>query len=211
MSDEELSLLYQDHQGLKVSELTILALEISKRDLTRQLLVSSEEPEDGHRVKPTIPRIHHYFFVPRLLRDKVFHDPPSFFEKFHNGSMQNYLFSFWLTSWLLNVGKQGQPFVEPDGLCVHPLEQIGDLHMGLVAFPPPMYWTEAYFAAIVFNQDATLRRYFTLEFSETRGGTPRLPVFCEWNGETHNNFGELPSPSREEFAAYVRKATSDKG
>jgi hypothetical protein len=64
--------------------------------------------------------------------------------------------------------------------------------------------TEAYYGVIVFNQDCSLRRYFTLEFTEDDDGMPILPVACEWEEELHRNSGIHLLPDPEEFKAWVR-------
>jgi hypothetical protein len=210
LPDEELIFLYQNHQHLKVADFTALMLEMSRRKLNERLFTSPEEQCTGEPTEQTLceperPRAHHYIFVHRVLRDKVFYDPLCFFEKLHHGSIENYLYSFWLTTWFSIPEEHQNPFVKPDGFHVSPLEQIGDLYLATVTFPIPIYMTEAYFAAIVFNRDASIRRYFTLEFTEADDGTPLLPVVCEWEEGIHRNSGNHLLPSREDFAAYVRK------
>jgi hypothetical protein len=210
LSDEQLLEIYQRHQFLKTGAFADLMTELTRRDLYNRLFplepehVAEKRPRRGAPAAVQ-PRAHHYTFTHRVLRDKVFQEPLEFFNRLRLSSAQEYLTFFWNLTGASLQEDQEDSFIDPVGFCVASPEKNGDLHWVTVTLPRPQFITEAYFVSIVFNEEATLRWYFTLEFTETDEGCPLLPLACEWEREKHINWGLHILPTKEDFNALVRR------
>ena len=77
--------------------------------------------------------------------------------------------------------------------------------------PEPRAVAEAYLVGIVltgFTEEAGPEdigfRYFTLEYGFTADQTERT-VMCEWENETHYNYGDGPPPEVSQFVQAVEE------
>jgi len=145
------------------------------------------------------PRLHHYMFVHRFLRDRVLNGPPEFFQKLQWDDSHYYLGTHWSLVGL----KTGEPYVDSDGLEIMPAARWHEWSIIIIQLPTPERATEAYLAGIGWCEDSDLRRYFTLELSEDHRDIPG-GFLCEWNQDEHINYETLlPADNDLFFEAIV--------
>lgn len=85
-----------------------------------------------------------------------------------------------------------------------------DYSVWIIRMPAPKTLGEAFFAAMCrrtngsheYMVPSSLSRYFTAE----KAFTPDTVCFCEWSQDGgHLNYGEIPTPTQEQFLASVRE------
>ncbi|MBK7394417.1 MAG: hypothetical protein IPI64_14170 [Chloracidobacterium sp.] len=139
------------------------------------------------------PRLQHYLFAHRFLRDKAFGNPAATVDDLSRDGGSQYLKMLWMTTGLTSKDPEDE-FIEPDDIACYPF-LIGDKYRAvIVEFPEPLGPTEVFFVAIVIPIDAKRGdkcpcQYFTLELSSDG---PNDTVLGEWKGSGHLNCGLGP-------------------
>lgn len=152
-------------------------------------------------IEPLVPRQElppgtdlHYNFVHLILPSIVFGEPPDKVREQFLGPTAD---EFVRTQWRVIHSEPPTSF---------PSARRVELEVGqaaLVAMPAPQKNAHAYFALIVFKHSGPIR-FVTLERSVwMKDDAHDRTVIGEWSIEdgapVHNNFGEGPGPSEEEF------------
>lgn len=161
-----------------------------------------------------------YAFVHVAIRDAVMENHPELIEeldKAGEGPTSMPFLHFWSRAMMIleNMGiiEMDDDEVDDEWLPFDEMsieqKTIDGHRISVVTFPKPRFSPEAYMAAIVHEVDEPTpydgergsARYFTLEY----GGEGIPPVFCEWDGEEHCNYGEGPQPDVSAFINIVRE------
>ncbi|MFZ1699255.1 MAG: serine/threonine-protein kinase [Pyrinomonadaceae bacterium] len=151
------------------------------------------------------PRLQHYSFAHRFLRDKAFSYPGPLLADLARPTAAKYLSVFWVSNATDTCGPNDQ-LIPPDGLSCKAFTLERGYAGAIVKLPDPAAPSEAFFVAIImpdaeiFGSDARVR-FLTLESSPCRSnGT----IIGEWIGEDmHKNYGPGPVPTFQNFYELV--------
>lgn len=152
------------------------------------------------------PRCHHYTMAHHALRQVALEDPLMYLGVLASPDAEPFLASLF-QSVCNHCSERGEkPDFKPSDLQIH-RTRVNGFPCVIVEMPPPIATAEAYFTALIGFLDPSQKiaedtkveaRYFTLEHGFNLDGTPRT-VMCEWDNESHMNFGSGPSPTVGEF------------
>jgi hypothetical protein len=158
----------------------------------------------------TRPRKQHYGYVHKGLPAWFFANPKKMIESLiYNGA--DFLRTMWDDIGLLMLKMDGSIPTEATGLEVHldALQIVPRTSIVVIALPAPQYPLEAYFVGLIhrpakrkwfglFGETPSFSRYITLEYGLDQNQRPTA-FLCEWNKETHSNYGEGPEPTLSAF------------
>ncbi len=155
-------------------------------------------------------RPHHYYFAHRAVRQACAADPVLFFKCMGSDFQKSWTEMTWNTMEELMEQKCEDLFSEDVDVETF---RIGDCPTILFIMPEPIAVPEVFFVAVVLdhfpeegeNPEEVDFRYFTLEFGYEPLMGGQHAVFCEWDGETHLNFGPGPQPEIPLFIEAVRE------
>ena len=148
------------------------------------------------------PRPLHYMFAHYALRNEAFLDSllGSRLVNALRSQDRNYLKHQWFKAWAVSSHSGMRP--DKDSL---PFEEIrlysverDDIACHIIIMPEAKNMGEAIFVAVVEAPETNVR-YFTLEKTYRKDGSPGT-YFCEWQSpESHLNFGDGPDETIEAF------------
>lgn len=81
---------------------------------------------------------------------------------------------------------------------------LGTKELVLFKFPPPNQVPDAAFGIVVFDKEAWIADYYTLEASYNREWVLGKTVINKEGEKTHYNYGNLENPSMQSFINWVR-------
>ncbi len=148
---------------------------------------------------------HHYVLAHVALKQICFQNPLGFFGLMGSPDREEFLNDLWAQV-CKNCDKEGQSSFSIDDVMIDTI-RIGDYPAVLVTMPKPHHVTEAHMVCIVLmvpladmkqNGKVMKIHYFTLEKGATEEGQERT-VLCEWDEDTHYNYGDGPDPTPEAF------------
>ncbi|MGE3806120.1 MAG: hypothetical protein AB7K24_15725 [Gemmataceae bacterium] len=157
------------------------------------------------------PRCHHYTLAHYALRGMALSNPLAYLGIMASPNARDFLADL-LKQVSEDCAASERLDFSVDNLKVHKV-RIGPYPCAMVELPPPRGVTEAYFTAAVLladldsvtseEQELPLR-YFTLEKGANLGDGSRT-VLCEWNEQSHLNYGDGPEPDVQAFARAIEK------
>jgi serine/threonine protein kinase len=160
------------------------------------------------------PRIQHYFFAHKYLREVMNRSPRMFVENFLKPSRLSFE---WVHCARL-CKPEDEEFIPADGLLSYPVRFAEDHYGVIIQMPQPKRIVEAYFIAVILKEEKETEeetsyvncRYLTLEVGVEKDGSP-ITINGEWLpvGEQHINRGNGPEPSQELFIQEVHKIVGD--
>ncbi len=101
--------------------------------------------------------------------------------------------------------------IDPEQITLHRMADDQPACL-IIELPPPKAATECYFVGLIFNVTDGARfaditeadlRYMTLELGISVDGEESRTVLCGWTKTAHNNYGDGPPPTVEEFARAI--------
>lgn len=150
------------------------------------------------------PRLHHYLFVHRHLRDAFFRDPAAAVEAFRHPEAAGRARRLWAALGE-DLARASQPVLAVEGLAVSP-SMLAGRRAVVITLPAPEAPSEAWFVALVGPSPTDDPRYLTLERSVSLAAEPGPdPVMlCEWTADgKHVNYGPQTGHTLERFEALV--------
>jgi hypothetical protein len=164
------------------------------------------------------PRCAHYTLAHYALREASLSDPLLYLAILASPQRQMFLEKL-LESVVESCAEQNEPDFAASDLKVHCL-RINRYPCAIVELPPPRAFAEAFFTALIAcvdpsgpipDRSSVNAHYYTLECGVSMDGSPRT-VLAEWTRDgTHNNFGDGPAPTLDDFVTRLRgSAPSDR-
>lgn len=143
----------------------------------------------------------HYYFTNRLLKQYYFEDPEFIFDNLNRNDVLGLIF---LTDLWHNALEAQDLNIEEDSLWeelnLKTSKSDDDLDIIIIRLPEPIEPVEAWFIGLTRQKgEQYIYRYFTLEYGLDTNHKP-VTVFCEWQNDTHKNYGNGPEPDQELFS-----------
>ncbi len=185
-------------------------------DFEMMIRGQEQKKEVNKLVKITVdtnekPRVQHYIFAHKHLREVVNRSPKMFIENFLKPSRLSFE---WVQCARL-YKPENEDFIPADGLVSYPIYFAEDHYGVLIQMPQPKRIVEAYFVAVILKEDEEESsyincRYLTLEVGINEDGSART-VNGEWlpMRDDHINRGSGPEPVKDLYIEEVHKIVGD--
>jgi hypothetical protein len=156
----------------------------------------------------THSRGQHYTFAHRVLPSLTWAHPDRLLSFLTRSECDSFLQAVW------EIAGKNQPLSDQvDGATLRSaIHQRDRYTIALITLPHPLVPAEAYFVAIIFDDQSSLKatetdipnvRYFTLEFGRNIITQEEHTVFAEWRKDGHYNLGSGPRPESQAFLDHL--------
>ena len=150
----------------------------------------------------------HYGFAHRILPSLTWAHPERLLSLLMSSERDAFLQAVWKAA-----GENQGPSDQVDGATLgSSVHRHGHSAIALIGLPDPVAPAEAYFVAIIFDDQPSSNaaetlphrvRYFTLELGLNIFTNEAYTVFAEWRKDGHYNLGSGPPPQSEAFLAHL--------
>lgn len=167
----------------------------SQTSEVKRQFVEDDDSEERHDL--------HYYFAHRFLPQLAARDALELVNDLCHELSSELLAKLWLLGASGHESKR-RTKIPSNGLKSIPVRINTDYYGVVVQLPKPKRMAEAYFVAIVINDNDDEHLFFTLEYGLNINGSKRT-VLGQWENETHHNFGDGPAPQIDLFVKSLRK------
>ncbi len=148
---------------------------------------------------------HHYRFVHWGLRRSAATEPQFMLDCLCSESASDYLGSIY--NWIeIECAEDGPAPFGVDQIRVQEVSSKLGVPAVMIVMPPPLNGSEAYSACLV--KIPTQFRLFTLEMVQTKQDEEPRTFVCEWEKESHVNYGKINEVSDTAFIKEIKRLIS---